>query len=166
MPVHRKDDGWYWGGKGPFPSKQKAIQVGQAAYASGYKEEAMMDKELTAQFIGTLLHSATITHFKHWLVTGVGSDAAHRALGTYYEEIVDLVDALLESIQGAYDELVEPYPPSFDNSPLEPLGYMRALRQYVRTQRAGLPQDSEIQNEIDSIATLINHTVYRLTFLK
>ena len=126
----------------------------------------MMDKELTAQFIGTLLHSATITHFKHWLVTGVGSDAAHRALSDYYDEIVDLVDSLTESIQGAYDELVEPYPPSFDNSPLEPLGYMRALRQYVRIQRAGLPQDSEIQNEIDSIATLINHTVYRLTFLK
>ena len=166
MPVHKKDDGWYWGSKGPFATKQKAIQVGQAAYASGYKEEAQMDKELTAQFIGTLLHSATITHFKHWLVTGVGSDAAHRALGDYYDEIVELVDSLLESIQGAYDELVEPYPPSFDNSPLEPLGYMRALRQYVRTQRAGLPQDSEIQNEIDSIATLINHTVYRLTFLK
>ena len=166
MPVHKKDDGWYWGSKGPFATKQKAIQVGQAAYASGYKEEAQMDKELTAQFIGTLLHSATVTHFKHWLVTGVGSDAAHRALGDYYDEIVELVDSLLESIQGAYDELVEPYPPSFDNSPLEPLGYMRALRQYVRTQRAGLPQDSEIQNEIDSIATLINHTVYRLTFLK
>jgi len=166
MPVHKKDDGWYWGSKGPFATKQKAIQVGQAAYASGYREEAQMDKEATAQFIGTLLHSATITHFKHWLVTGVGSDAAHRALGTYYDEIVDLVDSLLESIQGAYDELVEPYPPSFENSPLEPLGYMRALRQYVRTQRVNLPQDSEIQNEIDSIATLINHTVYRLTFLK
>jgi DNA-binding ferritin-like protein len=166
MPVHKKDDGWYWGSKGPFPTKQKAIQVGQAAYASGYREEAQMDKELTAQFIGTLLHSATLTHFKHWLVTGVGSDAAHRALGDYYDEIVDLVDSLTESIQGAYDELIQPYADSFDNSPLEPLPYMRALRQYVRTQRAGLPQDSEIQNEIDGIATLINHTIYRLTFLK
>ena len=166
MPVHKKDDGWYWGSKGPFPTKQKAIQVGQAAYANGYKEEAQMNKELTAEFIGTLLHSATITHFKHFVTTGDGSYSRHKALKKYYEGIVDLVDSLTESIQGAYDELIEPYPSTFDNSPLEPLGYLRALRQYVRSQRAGLPQDSEIQNDIDAIATLINHTVYRLTFLK
>jgi pantoate--beta-alanine ligase len=29
-----------------------------------------------------------------------------------------------------------------------------------------LPQDSEIQNEVDGIATLVNHVVYRLKFLK
>jgi hypothetical protein len=29
-----------------------------------------------------------------------------------------------------------------------------------------MPQDSEIQNEIDSIATLLNQTVYKLKFLK
>jgi hypothetical protein len=39
MPIAKKQDGWYWGSKGPFPTKAKALQVAQAAHASGYKEE-------------------------------------------------------------------------------------------------------------------------------
>jgi len=42
---------------------------------------------------------------------------------------------------------------------------MKNLRDYVRSERLKMPQDSEIQNEIDSIATLLNHTVYKLKFL-
>ena len=43
---------------------------------------------------------------------------------------------------------------------------MRSLRDYVRGARENLPQDSEIQNEIDSISTLLNQTVYKLKYLK
>jgi hypothetical protein len=39
MPVVKKQDGWYWGSKGPFTTKSKALQVAQAAYAHGYKDE-------------------------------------------------------------------------------------------------------------------------------
>ena len=166
MPVHKKDDGWYWGSKGPFPTKQKAIQVGQAAYASGYKENEMLDQKATAEFIGVLLHSATLTHLQHFQVTGVGSYAAHVALNTYYDEIVDLVDSLTESIQGAYEQIIEPYPNAYAGISNNPLEYMRSLRDYVRASRENLPQDTEIQNEIDGIATLINHTVYKLKFLE
>ena len=167
MPISKKTDGWYWGSKGPFATKQKAIDVGRAAHASGYKEGAdMLDKNATAQFVGTLLHSATLAHFKHFQVEGVGSDAAHRALADYYDAIPDLVDTVTESIQGAYEELIEPYPSAFGNVDREPLEYIRGLRDYVRQERTKLPQDSEIQNEIDGIATLLNRTVYRLRFLK
>lgn len=40
MPIAKKSDGWYWGSKGPFKSKAKALQVAQAAHASGFKEES------------------------------------------------------------------------------------------------------------------------------
>lgn len=126
----------------------------------------MLNKDATAQFVGTMLHSATLAHFKHFQVTGVGSDAAHRALNEYYDSIVDLVDTVTESIQGAYEELVGPYPSAFGNVSTDPLEYIRGLRDYVRAARKELPQDSEIQNEIDGIATLLNRTVYRLAFLK
>lgn len=39
MPYRKTDQGWFWGSKGPFPTKQKAIDVARAAYASGFKEE-------------------------------------------------------------------------------------------------------------------------------
>jgi len=40
MPLRKTKQGWFWGSKGPFPDKAKALQVARAAYASGYKGEA------------------------------------------------------------------------------------------------------------------------------
>jgi hypothetical protein len=39
MPLVKKSNGWFWGLKGPFTSKSKALSVARAAYAHGYKEE-------------------------------------------------------------------------------------------------------------------------------
>jgi hypothetical protein len=46
MPYRKTDQGWFWGSKGPFDTKAKAMQVARAAYASGYHEEKR-DKNLT-----------------------------------------------------------------------------------------------------------------------
>lgn len=163
MPVNKKPDGWYWGDThGPYATKQKAIQVGQAAHAAGFKESIM--DPIVGTFVSTLLHSATLTHLMHFKTT---SYSQHVALNAYYDEIPELVDNLVESIQGAYETIIEPYPSMFGNgNGDDPLAYMVSLRNYVRDYRGEMPQDSEIQNEIDSIANLINHTVYKLKFLK
>ncbi|WP_370621630.1 DUF2213 domain-containing protein [Citrobacter portucalensis] len=39
MPVHQKDGKWYWGGRGPFDTKEKAEEVERAAYANGYAQD-------------------------------------------------------------------------------------------------------------------------------
>lgn len=165
MPLRHTDKGWYWGSKGPFPSKDKALAVSRAAYASGYKEESMETNQ-TAEFIGTLLHSATITHIMHFQATGEGSYAKHIALGDYYDEVVELADSLTEAIQGCYGEIVTGYPSMFANVNTEPLEYLLSLKDYVANNRDQLPQESNIQNEIDSIATLIDSTIYKLKFLR
>jgi len=36
-PVYKAEDGWYWGSQGPFPTREKALEVSRAAFASGYK---------------------------------------------------------------------------------------------------------------------------------
>lgn len=36
MPVHKKNGRWWWGGRGPFDTKEKAEEVEKAAYANGY----------------------------------------------------------------------------------------------------------------------------------
>lgn len=162
MPIRHTDKGWYWGSKGPFASRAKAQQVAAAAYASGYKEESIMDKVATGEFIGNLLHSATITHLMHFKTR---SYAQHIALGTYYDGIVEAVDSLTEAIQGCYGELVTDYPSMFANVSAEPLAYVETLREYVAETRGKLPTESNIQNEIDTIATLIDSTIYKLKFL-
>jgi hypothetical protein len=59
MPFRKTDKGWFWGSSGPYSTKTKAIQVARAAHASGYKEESEMNN-IIGEFVGTLLHSATI----------------------------------------------------------------------------------------------------------
>jgi hypothetical protein len=44
MPVRKTDQGYYWGSKGPFPTKEKAEEVGRAAYAAGYKTKEKKTK--------------------------------------------------------------------------------------------------------------------------
>lgn len=166
MPIRHTDKGWYWGSKGPFPTRAKAQQVATAAYASGYGEENQMEKSIVAEFVGTLLHSATITHFMHLQAQGEGSYAKHIALSEYYEEIPGLVDGLAEVIQGCYEEIIAPYPNMFANVSGDALEYMRMLKEYVAQTRQNMPELSNIQNEIDSIANLIDSTIYKLRFLK
>jgi hypothetical protein len=46
------------------------------------------------------------------------------------------------------------------------LDELLSLKDYVEENRGSLPQNSEIQNEVDSIAKLIDSTIYKLKFLK
>jgi len=36
MPIRKTSKGYYWGSKGPFPTRSKAEEVAKAAYSSGY----------------------------------------------------------------------------------------------------------------------------------
>jgi hypothetical protein len=162
MPVVKKPDGWYWGSKGPFQTKQKAIQVGQAAHAAGFKGEAMTNDEYTVQaFVLCLLHSVTNAHILHLQSR---SYSEHKALEKYYTQIGDLADDYVEAYQGKYG-LIEGYGLQY-SEPAPALEYLIGLSQYVRVAREQLPQDTELQNITDEIAQLIDSTIYKLRFLK
>ena len=113
-----------------------------------------------ALFTLTLLHSATNTHLMHFKTK---SFSQHMALGTYYDEIVDLVDQYVESYQGKYG-IVEAYPNVY-HSPTDPVKYLESLQKFVEAARPDLPQDTELMNIVDEIADLINSTTYKLKFL-
>ena len=118
------------------------------------------------QFISTLLASRTQAHIFHWQAQGIGSDAAHRALGAYYDEIVDLVDGLVESMQGRYEIQKGYTSPATFKEDGQFVNYFEALSKYVETIRTKIPQDSYIQNEVDTIVKLIETTKYKLKNLK
>jgi len=166
MPYRKTDKGWFWGSKGPFATKAKAIQVARAAYASGYKEESIMNQSAIGEFVGMLLHSATVTHIMHLQAVGEGSYAKHQALATYYDEVVEAADTLAEAIQGCTGEIIKAYPPMFGNPAVEALDYLESIREYVCDNREQISEYSNIQNEIDTIMTLLDSTIYKLTFLR
>lgn len=125
-----------------------------------------MNQQAVGKFIGNLLHSATITHFMHLQVTGEGSNAKHMALAAYYEGIVDLVDAVAETVQGSEKTIITGYPTMFAYVSTDPLAYLEELKQYVAVNRGLVSEQSNVQNEIDNIVTLIDSTIYKLTFLR
>lgn len=116
---------------------------------------------MTGEFILNLLHAATNTHLLHLRSKNY---AEHMALGAFYEELPGLVDALAESIQGLTGELIE-YPADYYAPADTALQELIDLMDYVKENRKHLPADSEIQNQVDTIAELINSTVYKLKFL-
>jgi DNA-binding ferritin-like protein len=117
--------------------------------------------ENMALFAATLLHSATNTHFFHW---STNSYSQHKALGNYYDEIVELVDDLVEAYMGCYDQLKTF--PSVYHQPKDALKYLESLNKFVEEARKDLPQETQLQNIIDEIAQLIDSTLYKLRFLK
>lgn len=118
-----------------------------------------MDK--MSEFICHLLHCVKVTHILHLRTR---SYAAHMALGAFYEELDGLADGLAESFQGKYGRLIE-YEDMGTNYSDSPLEYLIHTSEYVQEARADLPQDSELQNEVDTIQNLINTTIYKLRFL-
>ena len=114
------------------------------------------------EFILTLLHASTNAHILHLQTK---SYAEHVALGTFYAELPDLVDAVAESIQGLTGEIIQ-YPAMYYSPASNGLQELEELAEFVKENRQVLPPDSEIQNEVDNIATLINSTLYKLRFLK
>jgi DNA-binding ferritin-like protein len=112
------------------------------------------------EFVSTLLHTSTVTHFMHW---ATDSFSKHSALGEYYAKIIDLVDEFAEAYMGSYEQLKK-FPDEF-HTEKEPVKYLTSMKNFVQEARKELPQDTELQNLVDEIADLINTTLYKLRFL-
>lgn len=120
-------------------------------------------KDPVMDLVMCLLHSVTNAHILHFQTR---SFAEHMALGEFYSKIGDLVDSFVEAFQGKYGLLTK-YKADFELHG-QPVQYLLYLQAEVETNRRmpNFPQDSELQNEIDNIANLINSTLYKLRFLK
>jgi len=116
------------------------------------------------EFLITLLNAATIGHVLHLQSR---SYAEHKALNTFYSELPDLVDSVIEAWQGRHQELVQ-YPDQMVevSEHKDSLEYLMFLKILVEEDRYVLGEESEIQNLVDNVAQLIDSTIYKLTFLK
>ena len=114
------------------------------------------------EYFLSLLHSATNTHLLHLQSR---SFSQHMALGTYYEEVVELIDSLIEAYQGKNQTIVQ-YPNIYYPPVDDALTELINISAYVIKNRAIVGNDTELQNITDEIQQLIDSTIYKLTFLK
>jgi len=125
------------------------------------KDQENSNNKDVADFVLMLLHSITNTHILHWQTRSFSN---HMALGEFYDNLQDLVDSYVEAYQGKYG-IINNFMVDYD-APLEPIAELTMLKNQVKARRAKLPQDSELQNLVDEIASLIDSTLYKLRFLK
>lgn len=127
-------------------------------------KEAQTD--VVSQFASMLVFGAATAHIHHWNTLGPGSFAAHEAMGTFYEELPELTDSVIEAIIQDESKIILKKEALFVGaSPLELVQYIQTQVKTMRTQ-PGFPQDSEVQNLVDSIAELCRHTIFKLKRLK
>ena len=120
--------------------------------------------ETLVELVMDLLHSGTVTHIMHWQTE---SYAQHIALGEFYSEIPDLVDAVVEAYQGKNNVILAKFPNESESyEDMAPLAYMEYLSQELTEGRALFGEDAEIQNLVDAIADLIDTTMYKLRRFK
>ena len=121
-----------------------------------------------SKFFSKLFESREMAHVYHLSVKGdMGSYAAHVALGTYYEGILEFIDELIETYQGQY-ELVESFDMinTIDTKSKPPIQYFEELVMFIKSTRNTYlsAEDTHLQNVIDEVVGLIYRTLYKLKY--
>ena len=121
------------------------------------------------QLASLLLHSRTQAHSFHVGVKGVGALSAHLALGHYYDTIGGIIDGLVEAYQGQYG-LIKLQPVSgldTNNDIKNVIVYFdKLIAAVAKLRKEEKLQMSWLQNDIDTVVTLLYSTKYKLVNLQ
>lgn len=102
------------------------------------------------------------THLQHWAAR---NGEAHRALGKFYDKVIDALDSYVEAYQGLFG-LVGDVPVISIRSGL-PSDEIRAQRDWLIANRSAITRDDpSLLNELDSMCKLYASILYMLDFLE
>lgn len=107
--------------------------------------------------IGELFRSRDLAHIVHLNTTSLGE---HKALKEFYDEILDLTDTFAETAFGVYGRSKITIPESTVVTDFS--SYLKELRMEVVEHREEI-KETNLQNILDEILSLIDHTKYLLT---
>lgn len=118
------------------------------------------------QLIATLFLARELAHREHLRVTGAGSDARHRALGDFYDSIVEAADTIAEAYQGRFG-LLGDIPMLVNTTAGTIVDVLQAHVDWLAANRyTACPQtETAIQNLIDEAVAVYYRALYRLRHL-
>ena len=116
-----------------------------------------------ADFVGMLFLARDVTHSVH---LNTRSYAKHKALGGFYDKVVDLADDFAEAYQGRHG-LIGPITLMSAKKTSNVVEFLQDQLAEIEANRYKFcdKDDSAIQNIIDEIVALYLSTLYRLRFL-
>ena len=116
-----------------------------------------------ADFVGMLFLARDVTHSVH---LNTRSYAKHKALGKFYESVVDLADSFAEAYQGRHG-LIGPITLMSAKKTSNVVEFLQDQLAEIEANRYKFCEKDEtaIQNIIDEIVALYLSTLYKLRFL-
>ena len=116
-----------------------------------------------ADFVGMLFLARDVTHSVH---LNTRSYAKHKALGGFYDKVVDLADDFAEAYQGRHG-LIGPITLMSAKKTTNVVEFLQDQLAEIEANRYKFCEESDtaIQNIIDEIVGLYLSTLYKLRFL-
>lgn len=116
-----------------------------------------------ADFVGHLFLARDVTHSVH---LNTRSYAKHKALGSFYDKVIDLADSFAEAYQGRHG-LIGPITLQSAKKTGNVIEFLQESLAEIEANRYKFcdEDDSAIQNIIDEIVALYLSTLYKLRFL-
>lgn len=133
---------------------------GTLLYGDASKGGKGGDAGKASEFISKIFEAAIAIHKVHLMTTGPGSFAAHEALGVY-EDIEGAADGLAEAWMGCTGVGLSFSGVDSKNWSAE----VQKIYDYIEKNRGMMGEESHIQNEIDSICTLLSSALFKLNRL-
>lgn len=101
-------------------------------------------------------------HLKHW---STGSFAEHSALGDFYDDVIEKIDDIVETYQGAFGKIKKPTLSA--DAIADVPKHIGQEANWIMANRCKISRDvSALENKIDDLADLYLRTFYKLTNLK
>jgi DNA-binding ferritin-like protein len=117
------------------------------------------------QLISRVFYARNAAHFQHWRATGTGSFAKHEALGSFYDDVIDALDPLVEAYQGAFDLIGNIPSPTDMKSDI--LKLLEADAEWIEEHHEDICQGNRaVANLIDTLTGVYLSTIYKLRNLK
>lgn len=113
------------------------------------------------ELISRVFFARNVAHFEHWQANGVGAYARHMALGAFYSGVIEALDALVETYQGAFS-LVSAIP----SPPTKATDILKILTEdaeWIEENHDDLCEGNRaVANLVDAVTAVYLTTIYKL----
>jgi hypothetical protein len=114
------------------------------------------------QLISRVFYARNLAHYEHWRTK---SYAQHKALGKFYDGVIDAIDALVEAYQGL-NGLIGSIPSPTDTKG-DCLKILKADAEWIEANHEEISGGNRaVANLIDNVTGIYLSTIYKLENLR
>ena len=117
------------------------------------------------QLISRVFYARNVAHFEHWRAKGDGSFAKHKALGKFYDDVIEAIDKLVEAYQGAFSLIGNI--PAPEVTERDVLRLLEADAEWIEENHDAISKGNRaVGNLVDGVTDTYLTTIYKLRNLK